>query len=38
MTQRDRQRAWYYQELETRFPGQGLAEKIAVPLGTGIGV
>ena len=27
MTQRDRQRAWYYQELETRFPGQGLAEK-----------
>lgn len=27
MTQRDRQRAWYYQELEARFPGQGLAEK-----------
>lgn len=23
MTQRDRQRAWYYQELETRFPGPG---------------
>lgn len=27
MTQRDRQRAWYYRELETRFPGQGLAER-----------
>ena len=27
MTQRDRQRAWYYQKLEELFPGQGLAEK-----------
>lgn len=27
MTQRDRQRAWYYQELEARFPGQGLSER-----------
>ena len=27
MTQRDRQRDWYYRELEARFPGQGLAER-----------
>lgn len=27
MTQRDRQRDWYYRELEARFPGRGLAEK-----------
>lgn len=27
MTQRDRQRAWYYQELERSFPGRGLAER-----------
>lgn len=27
MTQRDRQREWYYQELEARFPGQGLADR-----------
>ena len=27
MTQRDRQRAWYYDKLDELFPGQGLREK-----------
>ena len=26
---RDGQREWYYRELETRFPGQGLAQTYA---------
>ncbi len=29
MTMRDGQREWYYRELETRFPGQGLAQTYA---------
>ena len=33
MTQRDRQRDWYYRELEARFPGQGLAERNRMAFG-----